>query len=204
MRLTALIVAAAAGTAFAGTYVTDWDSGGFEGWTTTGTTGGDWTNPGVGGNPGGYLQYEDAVNGTIFPNELLAPTQYLGDYRPFEGVGYFEYDVIHTYQTNFDPTDYPRIRLLGANGEEAFSKGGFIVTDQWTTIRFDVIEADFEMISGSWDDLIANVTELRISGDQAIGAGFESGVDNFKLFVPAPGAATMLALGGLVAARRRR
>ncbi|USN99418.1 MAG: hypothetical protein H6810_01715 [Phycisphaeraceae bacterium] len=202
MRMTAAIVCALAGSAFAGTVITDWDSGTFEGWTTTGTNGGLWTNPGTGGNPGGYLQYEDDPNGGLYPNELLAPVAYLGDYSAFEGVGYFEYDVIHL-QPNLNPTDYPRIRLFGDNGEEAFSKGGFIVTDTWTSLHFDVVAADFEMVSGTWADLIDNITELRISGDNAIGSGLEGGVDNFKLYIPAPGAASVLALAGLVSARRR-
>lgn len=204
MRLTALTIGLIAGTASAGTFITTWDSGTFEGWTTTGATGGFWTNPGAGGNPGGYLQYTDDPDGTLTPDELLAPGQYLGDFRPYEGVGYFEYDVIHQLEPINPPIDYPRIRLFGANGEEAFSLGGFIVTDEWTTLRFDIIESDFEMVTGTWAGLIENVTQLRISGDNAIGSGLEGGVDNFKLFIPAPGATALLALAGIASARRRR
>lgn len=204
MRITALTIAALAGLAQAGTFITTWDSGTFEGWTTTGAPGGFWTNPGAGGNPGGYMQYTDDPDGSLFPPELLAPNQYLGDFRPYEGIGYFQYDVIHQFGAANPPSDYPRIRLFGANGEEAFSLGGFIVTNEWTTLRFDIVESDWEMRSGTWADLIANITELRISGDNAIGFGLEGGVDNFKLYIPAPGAGALLAMGGLMASRRRR
>ena len=203
MKTGMIAMMAVAGLASAGTFVTDWNSGGFEGWTTLGTNGGTWTNPGMGGNGGGYLQYEDAIDGSATVNELLAPSQYLGDYRGYEGVGFFEYDVIHL-QPAINPIDYPRIRLFGDNGEEAFSLGGFVVDDTWTTLRFDILESQFEMVSGTWDDLIDNITQLRISGDNAVGSGIEGGVDNFKLAIPAPGSALLLGGAGLALSRRRR
>lgn len=204
MKTATLALALAASVAAAGTFVSDWDDGTFQGWTTLPFDGGSWANPGTGGNPGGYLQYTDSPDGSALVPELLAPSQYLGDYSNYEGVGYFEYDVIHQFGTANDPIDYPRIRLFGDNGEEAFSLGGFIVTNDWTTLTFDIVESNFEMVSGTWSDLIDNVTELRISGDNAVGSGLEGGVDNFKLFIPAPGSAAVLAGAGLALARRRR
>lgn len=201
-NVTILSLALSTGLAHGAIASNDWESGTLEGWTYTASNGGSWINPGFGGNPGGYLAYIDGPDNQIDPPQIFAPAEYLGDYTAFEDIGYFQYDIIN-FSDNQNPGNYQRIRLLGANGEEARALVEYLPTDTWQTITVAITEANWQMLSGTWDGLIANVTGLYFGGDVVVGAGAEGAVDNFSL-VPAPGSVALLGFGALAAARRRR
>ena len=182
-----------------------WDAGTLEGWTyAAGTGGGEYTTPLFGGNGGGFVQYVDGVDGQLPPPQIYAPAEYLGDYTSYVG-GYFEYDIILSTPPTIpgEPTNYPRLRLEGANGSEARIIQNYLVDDSWQTVHVNILEAEWEMVSGTWADLISGVTAVKLGGDVITGSGPEGGFDNFIL-VPAAPTAGLLALGMGLAARRRR
>ena len=206
----ATTLAASAGAALAGPSLvaeTLWDTGTFEGWTFTdgGSTGGTWVNPGSGGNPGGFVQYIDGTDGQAAPPQLSAPSAYLGDYNGLIG-GFFQYDVRIDAAAGdgSDATNYPRIRLFGADGSIARAALDVQVTNDWQQVTISIVESDWQMVSGTWAGLIGDVNGLYFGGDVLLGGGPEGAVDNFRLFIPAPGATALLGLAGLTAARRRR
>lgn len=205
--LTILCIAGLATAAQAGTTVvaeSTWGNGDLDGWTFTSNGFGEWVNPGSGGNPGGYAQYVDVASNHP-PPQLFAPGQFLGDYTGYIG-GYFEYDnrLEMAPDEPGEPSNYSRIRLQGADGSEARAIADFVLDTDWQTIRIDIVESDWQMVSGTWNGLISNVSGLYFGGDFLLGSGPEAGVDNFRLIIPAPGAAALIGMGGLVAARRRR
>lgn len=178
-----------------------WDAGDLEGWTyTSGTNGGEYEVPLFGGNGGGFVQYIDGPDGLAPPPQIYAPAEYLGDYTSYVG-GYFEYDII--VSTPGAPTNYPRLRIEGANGSEARIIQDYLITDTWQTVHVNIVESEWEMVSGTWADLISGVTALKLGGDVIVGSGPEGGFDNFVL-VPAAPTAGLLAMGLGLAARRRR
>lgn len=202
--LSILGVAGIASCAIGGIAETDWNSGTLEGWTFTASAGGDWVNPNAGGNGGGYVQYNDGVDGSLPTPQLFAPGQYLGDYTSYVSGGYFEYDIILSGTPGpGEPTNYPRIRLVGADGSEARVIQDYLVDANWQTIQVNIAEAEWEMVSGTWAGLIADVDSLYFGGDLLVGSGPEGGVDNFRLVPSAPTASIlMISLAGM--ARRRR
>jgi hypothetical protein len=183
---------------------TTWGGSDLDGWTFTPNGFGEWVNPGSGGNPGGYAQYID-VAGTEPPPQLFAPAAFLGDYTGYLG-GFFQYDVRLDQAPDEpgEPTNYPRIRLLGADGSEARAALNVDLTTDWQQVTISIVESDWEMLSGTWAGLIGNVESLYFGGDMLLGGGPEGAVDNFRLYIPAPGAAFVLGGAGLAMARRRR
>ena len=182
-----------------------WDSDNtLQGWTFTDNGLGSWDNPGADGNPGGYARYTDVASNMQGPS-LFAPGQYLGDYSSYIG-GCFTYDIRLEMPSNDPglPSNYPRIRLQGSDGSEARALANFDLTTDWTSVQINILESDWEMVSGTWNGLIGDVSGLYFGGDFLLGSGPEGAVDNFRLLVPAPGAGALLGLGGLAMARRRR
>lgn len=84
--------------------------------------------------------------------------------------------------------------------------------DTWETFTIDLVESNFTSVFGglgTFNAALSNVQRLQFRldpGDPSImpevGQG-DFGVDNVTL-IPTPGAAGLLALGGVLAARRRR
>jgi hypothetical protein len=183
---------------------TTWDSGTFEGWTQTPTTdGGEWELLTAGGNPDGYVRYNDGPIGGAMVTRLYAPVPYLGDYSSYGPGAGFRYDAL--WEGTINPAiNMPVIRLLGSSGEiaEGFAAGDNDGT--WQTVFLSLEESSWNMINGDWNTLLANVTGLELIGDNGVGAGPEAGVDNFTLVVPASSSVALLSLGGLVSMRRRR
>ncbi len=208
MKVTALaIIAGLAAAATAGPALvaeTTWGGSDLAGWTFDDNGFGTWDNPGVDGNPGGYARYTD-VGGPDSPPQLFAPAEFLGDYNSYIG-GDFQYDIRLEMAPDEpgEPSNYPRIRLLGADGSEARALADFIPTTDWQQVTINIVESDWEMVSGTWSGLIDNVDGLYFGGDVLLGGGPEAGVDNFRLFIPAPGSVALLGLAGVATLRRRR
>ena len=183
--------------------LTTWDSGTLEGWTfTPDPPSGDWEVFSTGGNPGGYVSYIDGPDGMTQPNFLYAPSSYLGDYSTFGPGAGFSYDAI--WEASHPVINAPVIRLFGSGGEVAEGFGSGVNSAGWDSFFVSLEETSWTMISGSWNDLIQDVTAVIIHGDNGIGEGREGGVDNFNLIVPAPGVLGLFATMGVVTARRRR
>jgi hypothetical protein len=186
--------------------------GNLEGWTSNTPSEVSWKM--TGGNPGGYAQFVDGSSGESF---FLAPSSFLGDLRILDGSGTLSYDLRLVQLGGFNSGMVPHeVRLIGPGGQANWI--GEIPTEglNWNHLIIPVQENSWNVVSGSWDQLLANVTSLRIRAEhfnnflgQPNRETFT--IDNVTLTanpVPEPSALVSFMIAGAVGAafrmRRRR
>ncbi len=151
---------------------------------TTGGTG-DWsyqntggvTNPGSGGNGGGYLRIADAAGLSV----MLAPATFLGDWSPMDGLGYVSLDVRILSGSGERLGVVEFIRLSGPGGSAYVTLDTADlppIGNAWQHIRYPLDPTVWTVDAGQWSALLADVAECRIymeffSGSETIG------LDNF-------------------------
>lgn len=175
-----------------------------ESWTLdTSTTELTWASSG--GNPDGYLRFADAVQGAAF---VIAPTSYHGDWGTLYEGGSLSFDH-KVFQIGNGPAfNTSRIEISGSGGS-AFYLGSVFADEDWVTRSVSISELDWNVASGTWADLLNDVTDLRI---QIEGVSNNSptdinGIDNVRLTaaVPEPSSFAMCcSLAAVCLIRRRR
>jgi DNA-binding beta-propeller fold protein YncE len=142
-------------------------------------TAGTVSNPGSGGNGGGFLQIGDATGNSY----ALAPAMFLGDWSQYELAGFVTVDlrVLGSSGNNLGSPDFIRISGPGGSAHVALTAEDLTIpAGVWKTFSFPIDFHDWTIDSGAWNDLIANVTECRIDAEY-----FDNtetiGLDNFGL-----------------------
>jgi sugar lactone lactonase YvrE len=155
-----------------------------ETFTTAGT--GDWTfqgtggisNPGSGGNGGGYCLINDAGT-TAY---AFAPSRFLGDWTSLDGSGQITIDL-RIFSNSGAITGTPVfLRLTGPGGvaEVGIAAAEFPLSRRvWKTHTYPLSAASWTVTSGTWAGLLANVTECRISLEHVASGSEVVGFDNF-------------------------
>ena len=147
------------------------DHGSFEGWYFVDA--GPATVQSTGGNPGGYVRIGDQ-SGVI--SRAVAPPYFLGDWTGIDGKAALNFDInILSHSGSVLDLDY-FVRISGPGGTARVDLPPDITQSfaRWKTYSFFLSEDDWIMESGSWNDLMQNVTELIItvefiSGNETIG-----------------------------------
>jgi hypothetical protein len=137
---------------------------------------------GSGGNPGGYIRYDDNLDNDV-GSAILAPDKFLGNWTD---MGVTEL----AYESRIFDTGY--VYLIGAHGVTIKGPGGYAyrsgpVPDPsagWRSLHVSITESEWTVTSGSWDAILNNVTELAIAMEYYNNWGpFEiTGIDNVTLF----------------------
>ncbi len=157
------------------------------------------------GNPGGYIRYDNNQGGDC---GIYAPSTYMGNWGNL-GVNELSYEVnIFTTGSVYLVGHY-QASISGPGGEASWLGPQPDPTTPWKNIIIPISEASWTVNSGSWNAIMADVTNLRIEMAYYNNWGpFEiTGIDNVSLSaVPIPGAVWLLGTGlvGLVAARRKK
>lgn len=187
----------------ASTFDTDAD-----GWTSTVPSEVSWTS--AGGNLDGYMRHEDGSGASTL---LIAPSEFLGNWSNVLSVAY-DHKIFQT--GNNINTFIPYLFQISGPGGTAQWIGSTPngVTD-WTTQSTTLDEGLFNVTSGSWDDLISNVSDFRIKMELVDNGATSirdiSGIDNVYITkketqaVPEPATMSLLSLGflGLGVLRKR-
>jgi len=172
-----------------------------EGWTTP--VGGTQTWEAAGGNPGGWVRVLDTDNNTNI--ELTAPANWLGDWSGFLG-GTLSFDAKNANGAPVTYGGFGEVRITGTGGTVLvldLALANEPAGDQWH--RYSVSLTPAAGWGPSLVSVLANVTNVSITGEFQAGPGEAVGFDNIRVTaVPEPASLALL-LGGLalLASRRR-
>lgn len=152
-----------------------------EGWSHTGAT--SMTQSASGGNPGGYLHVDNSEGPVTF---LFASPQFLGDLRAFDG-GTLSFDgnmlgIGGSPWTN-PGFDYGHVRIsspAGVRTVDLLPAPGQPAHGAWTRYSVALDVATWGGTQGTWTDILASVTEMRLSVEAMFGSEVQ-GLDNFEL-----------------------
>lgn len=182
---------------------------GMDGWDDTGSSDISWQSSG--GNPGGYIFFDDS-GGAQF-SKVFAPAKFLGDWSLLDGNGALTFDLRTIRVGTF--TELQRYNVIIQNGSISAVWRGDVHsgnTSNWndpeTEFFVPIIESEWEPVSGgTWSDLLNNVTSLRIDLEQVtntVDPRDQSGLDNVRL-IPEPSTALLLGFGltGLALRKKR-
>lgn len=180
----------------------DFDDDTFQGWTPFLQVGSaEVSLVSTGGNPDGHVHAIDTLGGGG-QFGISAPASYLGDLSGLDGLEWDERLLI-----SLDLVVSTEAQLVGADGTTYVNNIAPGSVGSWRTRFAPFTEGSWELspLSGtaSFDDVLQNVTELRINMDVNVGTipTLESDVDNVVL-VPEPGTFAILALGMTLVRRR--
>ncbi len=152
---------------------------GLEGWTLAGN--GSLSHDPEGGNPGGYARFGDAW-GPHGDGWLVAPAEFLGDWSALDAVGMLFWD--HRVINGGEGPTYLRAQAAfsGPGGSAIFTSSD-LLGHGWRSFSAPIAESAWN-VSGDWNALLNNVTELRIriEGVHNVGPRLDiDGIDNVLL-----------------------
>ena len=180
--------------------ITNWNDDNpdhWQGWTYTPNGGGDW-NWAVKSGDDGYVYFND-TSGPIGGPFLMAPSRYHGDYRSYGPDVRFEMDVRVVAFTSASVG--PTLLLTGPGGSASYVLDTPNTTWQQFVAQIDGV--GWNVASGTWSGLIADVTGVGIAGDIVDGLTAEAGFDNFTL-IPEPASMMLILFGASAVLLRRR
>ncbi len=184
-----------------GDFVFDFDDGTFQGWTKKGQFLGSLSNPGVNGNPGGFLLAEDeaAGGGGL---AVSAPSPFTGNLARFNGIRWDEYVYVRGAGGSrvVRPTN---IFIQGGTNGSIYGLADNPLTQigVWKTRFVGFDPSSFALVQGidQFDDVITSVSEVWFELDTStLASGPESGIDNIRL-VAVPEPSSILMVGSCLA-----
>jgi len=155
-----------------------------DGWTLVGS--GDLTYIGQYGNPGGFVQYTD-IPDSMHPGSgdgwIVAPAKFSGDWSCLDGQGVLSWDHVMLQVGGSPVILRGQVQISGPGGAGQCTTLKKMHT-KWRSFSVPIDEAAWNVVSGSWLDLLANVTELKIRIEAVHNAGAPldiDGIDNVLL-----------------------
>ena len=132
---------------------------------------------GAGGYPGGYLQVMDfgAPEAYIVSNELMG-----GDLSAIDGTGVVHFDLQLINDFGQPATGQPAVHLTGPGGEAAYTFEQLPELGLWQRYEVDLVESLWTVTSGTWADLLAEVTAVKLNA-RFTDAMSQSGFDNVRV-----------------------
>jgi hypothetical protein len=151
-----------------------------------------------GGNPGGYLRFDDySASGT----RIFAPSPFLGNWSSLDGVGQISFDH-RLFQSESEAGILPyQIELSGPGGVAWWFASAPQGAGDWVTLTAPISQDNWFVV-GSWQGLLNSVERLAINIELVNNVepfGVErAGIDNVIVSaVPVPAALPLL-LSGLL------
>ncbi len=158
----------------------DFNDGGTGDWSFVGGTS---SNPGSGGNGGGYLRVEDTAGAVSY---AFAPASFGGDWSALDGSGRVTVDLRLLGASGAVVGAAELIRLSGPGGvaHVALAAGEVPANPlEWRRVEVPVDAAAWTLDQGSWAGLLSSVQEVRLQVEVADGTQVV-GLDNFGRLSP--------------------
>jgi hypothetical protein len=183
---------------------------GLDGWTIEAQTG----RKTSGGNPGGYLETFIRPFDSDYGNVAHAPAAWLGNWTPLEHNASlaFDYKLISVGNAPYG-YGWPQVFVSGPGGAATWGHGPPITQpSDWITYTAPIEQTpDWQLTSGTWSGLLANVTDLGIHFATVANNDYPqdlNGLDNVRFTgVPEPVSTGLLvacaACAGCAGCRRR-
>lgn len=186
-----------------------------DGWTTTSASVFEWRSND--GNPPGYLYLDNTETQIAY---IVAPAKFLGDLSGYNGgtlsfdgkllgTGGSLYNSTVDYGNIFIQSFVPNVGTLTAR-LDVLPDGATPPTDRWQTYSAPLAASAWIRTSGQaipesqWLQILANVTDLRISVEALFGNEVQ-GIDNVRIAaVPLPAGIWLLGTAAGVLVVRRR
>jgi len=164
----------------------------------------------AGGNPGGYIQFDDSVHTNQVGAFIHAPAKFLGDWLSL-GVSELSYDSNIFRIGAINIVGRHVVNLSGPGGDATWLGPAPDPATPWKLITVPVDEASWTVNTGSWNAILSNVSDLSLFMElynNTMPPGDLTGVDNISLnAVPEPSSAVLIGsslLGILCMVAKRR
>jgi len=113
-----------------------------------------------GGHFSGYARYED-ISGGGGDGWIIAPAKFHGDWTTLDGQGVLSWDHIILQAGGVGTILQAQAMIEGPGGTARCTTPEFM-TEYWKEFSVPIDETAWWVISGTWADLISNVTVLKI------------------------------------------
>lgn len=134
------------------------------------------------GNPGGCFRVDDDATGDW--NNAFAPVKFLGNWSSAASSEYVSADIFcHKINGNYTTGTYV-FKIKGPGGEATAVNDVQPPLDGWNTYTVYFDPANWTLVSGTWNLLLEQVTELVVRAEYIVGDEYVR-IDNVQLsFTP--------------------
>ncbi len=156
--------------------ISNFENGTYQGWIFENT--GGISIPTGGGNPGRYVRIADGTGISM----AVAPPKFLGDWSQLRDQAAIMFDIQISNFTGPLLTDNDLIKLSGPGGEATIPVDSTVMAayNRWHTLSILLSENNWNILSGNWNSLLADVRELRIVTEFISGSEIVW-FDNFRI-----------------------
>ena len=156
--------------------ISDFEQIGYDGWYVINATG--VSNETGGGNPSRFLYVDGNSDFTVG----VAPPKFCGSWQLVENSSAVLVDLKKLSANVNSQTPPYLFKISGENGEAIYPVPDDFNLElgRWITVAAMIKEEDWTMLSGEWNNLIANVSDVRIALD-FYDSQSEIGMDNFRI-----------------------
>jgi len=131
-----------------------------------------------GGNPGGFIEFEDDQDGA---GVFVAPSVFLGDLSAYN-LGTLSFDLVNTVNNGMDLLyNFGNVTITSPTHSASKNVVALAYYSKWTSFSMPFAAEEWGLSSSGWDSLLSDVIEIKVQVDAQWDYYDRSGIDNFTL-----------------------
>ncbi|MFT6679363.1 MAG: hypothetical protein ACJAZG_002041 [Granulosicoccus sp.] len=120
------------------------------------------------GNPGGCIRIEESPNGQV--SNLTLPGEFIGDWSQLTQDDFISFDYYLDSFCDEDIIDSEFvIQLVGESGKANAIANYIPSILSWQNITVNLNESEWDVVEGTWDELLMDINLVRIRNEYIIG-----------------------------------